>query len=179
MKKTITVLLASPRVNGNSDRLAAAFITGAKKAGHHVNTVIIRNYHINGCTGCEYCYAHRGECAQIDDMQQIYKFLEITDVLVFATPIYYQSFPSQLKAVIDRLYVTENRTFPVSEAVLLATYATHGNAMSKQTIKYFECLTNYHNWNIKGILTVSSLDEKDDIVGNSALLKAEQMGLVI
>lgn len=176
MKKNITVFMGSPRENGNSDKLAKAFIKGAKSVDNIVNFIIIRQKNINGCIGCEYCYEHAGECAQKDDMQEIYKILETTDVIVFATPIYYQSFPSQLKAVIDRLYVTENRIFPIKGAVLLATYATPGEEMSKQTVDYFKCLIDYHKWTNYGIIAVSSLDEKDDIIGNVALLKAEELG---
>ena len=176
MKKNITVFMASPRENGNSDKLAEAFIKGTRNAGNNVKIVEIRNYHINGCIGCEYCYEHNGECVQMDEMQLIYKVLETTDILVFATPIYYQSFPSQLKAVIDRLYITENKELPITGAVLLATYATPGVEMSRLTVDYFKSLINYHNWDNKGILTVSSLDEKNDIVGNDSLLQAERLG---
>ena len=105
--------------------------------------------------------------------------LESTDIVVYATPIYYQGFPAQLKAVIDRLYVTENRDFPITGAILLATYATPGKEMSKQTEEYFKCLINYHGWEDKGIITVSSLDEKDDIVGNEALIQAEHLGAIV
>lgn len=179
MNKTITVFMASPRKNGNSDKLASAFIKGSQNAGNKVNTVIIRELQINGCIGCEYCYEHNGECYQKDDMQSVYTMLESTDIVVFATPIYYQGFPAQLKAVIDRLYVTENRDFPITGAILLATYATPGKDMSKQTEEYFKCLINYHGWEDKGIITVSSLDEKDDIVGNEALIQAEHLGAIV
>ena len=36
MKKNILVLTGSPRIGGNSDLLADAFIKGANKAGHEV-----------------------------------------------------------------------------------------------------------------------------------------------
>ena len=176
MKNNITVFMGSPRRNGNSDKLAEAFIAGTKSTDSIVNVIFVREKDINGCIGCEYCYEHNGECAQQDDMQQIYKILESTDIIVFATPIYFQSFPSQLKAVIDRLYVMENRIFPIRGAVLLATYATSGEEMSKQTVDYFKCLINYHKWENKGIIAVSSLDEKDDIIGNIALMRAEELG---
>lgn len=179
MNKKITVFMSSPRKDGNSDKLARAFIEGAKKANNIVNIIAIRDFHINGCIGCEYCYDHNGECSQKDDMQFIYRTLETTDIVVFATPVYYQSFPSQLKAVVDRLYVTENRDFPVIGAILLATYATPGKEMSKHTEEYFKCLIDYHGWENKGIIMVSSLDEKDDIVGNEALLQAEHLGSII
>ncbi len=175
MNKTITVFISSPRQNGNSDKLAYAFIKGIKKQ-NKVNVVIIRDLKINGCVGCEYCYEHNGECIQNDDMQKVYELLKTTDTIVFATPIYYQSFPSQLKAIIDRLYVTENINFPISEAILLATYATADESMSSQTKSYFECLIKYHNWNNKGIIMVPALDLKDDILGHNALYDAECLG---
>mgnify|MGYP002511459547 CR=1 FL=1 len=174
--KRVTIFLSSPREDGNSDKLAKAFIRGARSANHKVNVVIIRDEKINGCVGCEYCYAHQGECAQQDDMQKVYCLLEETDIVVFATPIYYQGFPSQLKAVVDRLYVTENKKFPITGAVLLATYATPGHEMSEQTTAYFECLINYHKWKNQGIITVSGLDERNDIVGNDALDRAYELG---
>lgn len=177
--KRITVFMSSPRQDGNSDKLATAFISGAQSVGHDINKVIIRNLKINGCLGCEYCYDHQGECSQRDDMQDVYNLLVKTDIVVFATPIYYQGFPSQLKAVVDRLYVTENRTFPIMGAILLATYATPGEKMSEQTISYFKCLSSYHGWENKGIITVSGLDGKDDIIGNVVLSKAFELGCTL
>lgn len=126
----------------------------------------------------EYCYAHEGICAQQDDMQAIYSILEHTDIVVFATPIYYQAFPAQLKAVIDRLYVTENRKFPVRGSVLLATYATPGAEMAKLTIEYYHTLVNYHEWEDVGVLAKDGLDEKDDIQSDT-LSKAYGMGMNI
>lgn len=172
----ITVFISSPREDGNSDKLAAAFIAGAQCSSNEINIVTIRKCHINGCLGCEHCYEHHGECIQQDDMQSIYSLLEKTEIIVLATPIYYQGFPSQLKAVIDRLYVTENRMFPIGGAILLATYATPCTNMSTQTISYFKCLLEYHEWENKGIIVASGLDEKNDIIGNVALDEAFNLG---
>lgn len=172
----ITVFISSPRENGNSDKLARAFICGAQTAKHKVSVVTIRDLNINGCIGCEYCYEHQGECIQNDDMQPIYELLANTDIIVFATPIYYQGFPSQLKAVVDRLYVSENRQFSVCGAILLATYASKGKEMSSQMISYFECLSRYHDWEVKGIICVSGLDERNDIIANPALVQAFNLG---
>lgn len=131
---------------------------------------------INGCIGCEYCYEHNGECIQKDDMQIVYSYLEKSDVIVFATPIYYQSFPSQLKALIDRLYVTENRKFSVCEAILLATYASIGDEMSKELCRYFRVLIDYMEWREAGIIVESGLDEVNDIEGKDVLIKAKELG---
>lgn len=175
----ILIIAASPRVNGNSDKLADAFCKGAKAAGHSVTTLFIRDHIVNGCRGCEYCYEHEGNCCQMDDMQDVYRQLEQTDILVVATPIYYQAFPSQLKAVIDRLYVTENRDFPIKGAVLLATYATPGKKMSKMTIEYYKTLIKYHEWKDLGVIVKDGLDEPNDIENDSILKKAYFLGTTI
>lgn len=177
--KRICIFKSSPRANGNSDKLADAFVRGAIEAGNIVHSIIIRNLKINGCIGCEYCYEHEGECLQQDDMQDVYNILAKTDLVVFATPIYYQSFPSQLKAVIDRLYVTENRKFPICSSILLTTYATPGTDMAEQTISYYKCLIEYHGWIDLGIIAVSGLDGKDDIEETEYLIKATEFGMTI
>lgn len=173
---TVTVLIASPRANGNSEKLANYFIKGCEMQGFKVNPIVIREKNIFGCNGCEYCYDHYGECCIKDDMQIIYKLLGTTNVLVFATPIYYQSFPSQLKAVIDRLYVTENKTLPITGAILLATYATKGEEMSTLTREYYRTLISYHGWHNFGEIMVDNMDEKNDILNHTALNLAYELG---
>lgn len=175
MPKIVSVILGSPRY-GNSDKLAEAFICGLMEKGTIVHKIVVKEMQIGGCMGCEYCYSHAGNCRQNDDMQKVYDYLSETDTIVFVTPVYYQSFPSQMKALIDRLYVTENRRFPIKDAVLLATYATPGEEMSLEIIHYFETLISYHKWENRGIIVVSGLDEKDDIVGNQALVEAKELG---
>ena len=175
--KNLLVFASSPRCNGNSDKLARAFCSGATISGNKVTTLFIRDMIIHSCMGCEYCYEHKGNCCQTDDMQIIYKQLEKTDIIVFATPIYYQAFPSQLKAVVDRLYVTENRSFPVKGAILLATYASSGKQMSELTITYFKKLIEYHKWKNYGIIVKDGLDSLNDIDNDSVLNKAYELGI--
>lgn len=175
--KRILVFASSPRKCGNSDCLANAFCEGAIAAGNIVKTVYIRDLNINGCRGCEYCYDHNGECVQLDDMQIIYHELENIDIVVFATPIYYQAFPAQLKAVVDRLYVTENREFPVNGAVLLATYATPGPKMAELTVLYYKTLIEYHKWKNLGIIVRDEMDDPTDILNDEILEESRKLGL--
>lgn len=173
------ILASSPRENGNSDKLAEAFYEGALSAGQKAKILYIRNMTVGGCKGCEYCYEHNGACCQMDDMQTVYKYLDDTDVIVFATPIYFQAFPSQLKAVIDRLYVTENRSFPIKGAVLLATYASQGKEMSEATISYYKTLVAYHGWANLGIVVKDCMDDPSDIDENEVLNVAFNLGASI
>ena len=60
---------------------------------------------IAGCMACEYCHTKgNGECIQKDDMQEVYEALKTTDLLVFASPVYYWSWSGQLQSVVSRFY---------------------------------------------------------------------------
>lgn len=101
----ILVLNGSPRSQGNTARMIAAFQKGAQEAGHRVKIVPVARQNIRGCLACEYCHeVEVGCCIQQDDMQTLYpEFLE-ADMLVFASPIYHYSMNGQLITAINRSY---------------------------------------------------------------------------
>ncbi len=101
----ILVLNGSPRPQGDTAKMVAAFRTAAESAGHTVTVFEVCRMEIRGCLACEYCHGKgRGTCAQKDDMQKIYDKLPETDMLVLASPIYYHNLSGQLKCAIDRFY---------------------------------------------------------------------------
>lgn len=101
----ILVLNGSPRPNGNTAKMTAAFREAAEKNGHQVICFNVCKMNIKGCLACEYCHGKgQGSCIQKDDMQTIYHELKDTEMLVFASPIYYHGMSGQLKCVIDRFY---------------------------------------------------------------------------
>ncbi len=107
----ILVLNGSPRPQGSTAQMVAAFKEGAESAGNTVNVVDVCRKKIAGCLACEHC--HRVEprvCVQKDDMFEIYALMEEADMLVLASPIYYHNISGQLKCAIDRFYA--NATQP-------------------------------------------------------------------
>ena len=101
----ILVLNGSPRPQGNTWKMVAAFRESAEKAGHTVNIVNVCRKNIKGCLACEYCHTKgNGQCVQKDDMQSIYQQLQEAEMLVIASPIYYHGLSGQLKCTIDRFY---------------------------------------------------------------------------
>ena len=86
----ILVLNGSPRPNGNTAAMVAAFKDGAEGAGHEVKVVRVYEKKIGACLACEYCHEKsNGICVQDDDMQEIYEAMKETDMLVLASPIHY------------------------------------------------------------------------------------------
>ena len=52
MSKKIIILNGSPRKNGNTSALTAAFAKGAAEAGNQVTEFHLSSMQINGCIGC-------------------------------------------------------------------------------------------------------------------------------
>jgi len=99
----IVVITGSPHRHGTSALLADEFIRGAEEAGHSVTSFDAAFMKIGACLGCDKCMMS-GPCCQKDDMEQIINAILQTDMIVFATPLYYYGMSTQLKAVIDRFY---------------------------------------------------------------------------
>lgn len=104
-------LSASPRAQGNSERLLAAVLAGAEEAGAEVVTVRCRDLDMEGCRECGGCDS-TGLCVVRDGMQPLYAMLLDADHVVFASPVFFMGVTSQGKRVIDRcqaLWVRRHR----------------------------------------------------------------------
>ena len=97
----IVVLMGSPNRNGSTGILVQNFQKGAEEAGHSVDVIDICHANIHPCTGCVKC-GYEGPCVQKDDVELIRKKLLASDMVVFATPLYYYGMSAQLKTVVDR-----------------------------------------------------------------------------
>ena len=102
--KKVLILEGSPRLKGNSCILSDEFARGAEEAGCTVEKIPAARKRVAGCLGCNACYRNGGTCVQKDDMAEIREKMLDSDVIVLASPIYFYSMTSQLKAVIDRSY---------------------------------------------------------------------------
>ena len=96
---------ASARLNGNSNALLGLAVEGARARGATVEVVHARRLSVQGCLGCEGCKrSPTATCVVRDDMHDVYARLRWCDALLLATPVYFYSMSSWLKAIIDRLY---------------------------------------------------------------------------
>lgn len=102
--KNVVVITASPRKNGNSNAMAQAFIDEAQAKGHQVKRIDAAKLHIEGCTACNACYSKGAPCVFDDDFNAIADDILAADVLVLSAPVYFYTFPTQMKAVLDKLY---------------------------------------------------------------------------
>lgn len=120
--RKILVIVGSGIKNGNTDKLADAYIKGAEAAGHEITKVFLGDKEIAGCRGCGACQNGKHICAIDDVMQEIYPLLEKCDTVVLASPLYFWSISARTKAFIDRLYaISTDDKYPHKNSVLLMT----------------------------------------------------------
>lgn len=117
----ITILNGSPRQE-NTAAMVDAFAQGAEEAGHEVEILHVGRMKIAGCLGCEYCHGKgEGTCIQKDDMVQVIPAYQESDMIVFATPVYYFDMTAQLAAAIQRVYCIGKPTKATKAALLVSS----------------------------------------------------------
>lgn len=180
MKKKILVLTGSPRKNGNSARLADAFIKGAQSAGHEVMRFDAGRVDVHPCKACGACWSRGIPCTFSDGFDEFASVLESADALVFATPLYWFGFPAQLKAAIDKMnaYLKQScpRPLKIHESLLMVCAADDVPGLFDAVIANYRQIAAYMKWQDKGILTVPGVSEKGDIDAAGMLIKAEEFG---
>lgn len=181
MGKHILVLTGSPRRNGNSDLLADAFIKGAQAAGHTVTKYETGLKNIGGCKACNQCYSKGQACVFGDDFNALAPLMEQSDVLVIATPMYWFSFPAQLKAALDKMYafLVAGRKVNIKESILLVCAETTEKAAFNGLVKTYQRIAAYQKWHDLAHLLVPCVAEKGDILSTDALKKAEKLGATL
>ncbi len=102
--KKIVVITGSPRRDGNSAAMTEAFVKAAEAKGHSVKRFDAANMKLGGCRACETCFSTGKACTFDDDFNAIAPDILEADAVVFSTPVYWYSWPSQIKCVIDKLY---------------------------------------------------------------------------
>lgn len=122
MNKRVLVLTTSLRNGSNSQLLAEAFAKGAKSSGCDVEVVSLKNKKINYCLGCLHCQETQ-KCVITDDMGPILKKIALSEVVVFATPVYFYEMAGQMKTLLDRTNPLYQDTYRFKDVYLLATAA--------------------------------------------------------
>ena len=177
MSKSILVISSSPRKGGNSDILCDEFIKGAIAAGNKAEKIFLRDKTIHYCTGCGVCNMTKNtECSLKDDMNEILDKMMISDVIVFATPIYFYSMSGQMKTFIDRMCSRYPHIIN-KEFYYILTAADNSHAAIQHALGEFRglmsCLKNPLE---KGCLFAGGVWQKGDILNTEYPKKAYELG---
>ncbi len=176
--KKILVITGSARTNGNSDLMAEAFIKGASGAGHDIMKVNVGKKGIKGCIACNTCFSKGKACSFDDDFNELAPLLEKADAIVIVTPLYWFSFPSQIKATIDKLYsfIIGGKVLYIKESMLLVCGETKDESEFEGIIKSYELIAAFEKWKNRGHVVVTEVNDIGDVRSGDALGKIEQLG---
>ena len=103
----ILAVNSSPRAGAGSSTeiLLNHLVQGMREAGADVYTVNLKEKIIRQCLGCFTCWTSTlGRCIQLDDMtnELLPRFLT-SDLVVYATPLYYQTMNSRMSIFRERM----------------------------------------------------------------------------
>lgn len=177
----VLIVIGSPRKGGNSQIMADAFEAGAKEAGNEVRQVNVGHAKISGCIACESCFANGGKCAINDDMQPLYEEMEWADVIVYAFPMYFYSYPAQIKAFMDRQFCAAGGRSGImgKKVAMLMPFEDKDVHRADGVVKCFEICMDYCKQEIIGIILCNNVYEKGAIEGNEALDRCRELGASI
>ena len=101
---------SSPNMDkGKTSLILKPFLEGMEEAKAGVELFYTRKIKINICTGEINCwFKNPGRCYQKDDMNILYPKLREADILVFASPIYWDNINGPMKNLIDRMALPLN-----------------------------------------------------------------------
>jgi multimeric flavodoxin WrbA len=100
--KRILAFNGSPRPSGNTVHLLQSFLEGSREHGAETETLASHELKLRDCTGCLRCNV-LGRCSLSgDDWASVSEKILDSEVLVFASPVYFHHLPASLKRVLDR-----------------------------------------------------------------------------
>jgi len=140
--------------------MAEAFAVGAREAGHEVDILQVGKMKINGCLACEYCHTKgAGKCIQKDDMEKVIPAYLDSDMIVFASPVYYFDMSAQLSAAIQRVYCI-GKPAKATKAALLLSSASPGTG--EGAIVTYHNMLKFMGIEDAGVLALSGDENKSE-----------------
>jgi len=100
--KKVLAFNGSARKYGNTWNLLESFARGVEKGEGSYEIIEAHNTNLEYCTGCLRCNLIKRCSLRGDEWNDISAKILESDVLVFATPIYFHHVSGQLKKIIDR-----------------------------------------------------------------------------
>jgi len=94
-------IVGSPRKNGNTELLTAHTLKAIAEEGLDTELIRLAGLEIKPCNACMACQKEEG-CSIEDDLFPIYLKMKEADGIILASPVYYGSATSLIKALIER-----------------------------------------------------------------------------
>lgn len=182
MSKTV-VLMASPRLQSNTDMLAEAVVEGIKGAGTGAETITKVDLVELGefvCTACGHC-REAGECIHFPEVTKVLRLIKEADGIVIATPTWWLGPSSYLKIFIDHwgtfLRMDYSSRIEGKKAVLVSCCGNPEVNFGEKVNKHLEEILALLGVTVVGSLAVKGAAGLGDVAGMpEALASARELG---
>lgn len=159
--KKILIIQGGGRPRGNTAQLVEQFMKGVEEAGHQAELISLLKHPVNGCLGCNAC-RYGKPCIQKDSFNGLVPKIMEADCIVFASPLYFWTISSRIKAFIERFYCIAREDpdpplgryekYPEKDCALLMTSADNYFWTFEQAVSYYRfTLINYIGFHDKGM----------------------------
>ena len=177
MRKKILVITGSPREDGNSFAMTDAFIETAAANGHTVVRFDAAEKNVGGCRACGKCFENGKPCAFEDDFNALVPEIESADALVFTMPLYWFSFPAQIKALLDHFHSFSSSEKGVSgkECGLIVCCEDKDIDGMDGIVKPYESMARYLKWTPVGTVLVLGVLDPGDIHKTDGIARAREL----
>lgn len=161
MSKKVLIISTSLRGKSNSEILSKKCAEGATEAGNEVEFISLKGKNIGFCIGCLTCQS-KGSCVIKDDVAEIMDKVKKSDVIVFATPIYYYEMSGQMKTLLDRLNPLYSSDYKFRDVYMIATAAENEKDTAEKAYNglqgWVDC---FEKAELKGLVFGGGINEAD------------------
>lgn len=175
MKKRAIIINGAIRVKGNTDALVNKIIEGSSDTDVKVNLVPLREKKVGNCIGCYQCLA-KSSCSIQDDMTEIRDFIQNSQLLIFASPLYWCGVTGLMKTFIDRLffyYHSETKPWISGKKAIIVTPMNQQHVVyeSETLVHFYTRLLNCLGIKVIDMFFFGGIMKKDDLSQKPQYLK--------
>lgn len=168
----------SPRKGNTYEALKAVIRGFGNVGGMEMSTVDAAKVNVAPCVACDGC-ADTGKCVFKDDTNAIMDAVMDSDLLVFATPVYWWGVTAQMKTIIDKLYsrnVEMQANHPYKKIGLITIgESEQDNPQYKLIEKQFQCICEYLGWEMVFSKSYTALGPDELAANRNAIAELENL----
>ena len=169
-RKRMLGIVGSPRRGGNTEILVDEVLRGAEEAGALVEKVILSKLNIAPCRACDTC-RKAGQCAQRDDMPALLEKMELSQVWVLGTPVYWWGPTAQFKAFFDRWYgAGEVVPFRDKRVILVIPLEASDAGVARHLVGMLRDSLDWVGAKLLAVVVAPGVGEAGIVRGNEAIM---------
>lgn len=177
----ILIINGATRVNGNTDIILKRLTTTALGTNVQIKQIDVRNKKIKDCIGCYHCTENTA-CSIKDDMIQVYEEINISELIIFASPIYWWGVTGIMKILFDRLYLYYSKLNKPSiegkKAIIISPMNMHSDIYKTQIfLDFYKIIFEQLKMPLVDTYLFGNVNEKGEILKNAQYLdQIKQLG---